>query len=177
MWKTIKVGVATLVVALMIVLAGVVGYAINDGDGSSPDGGSTTTIGTDGEFTIIADAPKIQGGDNAGPGPGTLARAGLAACLAQGYATMFALRDVPFDRLSVEVQSDSNVANWFGIEGTTPGFQEIRHVVNVESPADPTEIMAAIDANDAGSTILNSFKKPINSKREVHINQQRDAAE
>ena len=63
MWKTTKIGVATLVVALMIVLAGVVGYAINDGDGSSPSGGSTTTIGTDGEFSILEEIMEILGED------------------------------------------------------------------------------------------------------------------
>ena len=132
---------------------------------------------TDGEFTIMADAPKTSGGDNTAPSPGGLARASLAACLAQGYAVVFALRDVPFDRLSVEVQSDLNVSSFFSIEGTTPGFQEIRHVVNVDSPADPAAIMAAIDENDSGSMILNSFKNPMASKRDVRINRQRDAAE
>mgnify|MGYP003974912061 CR=1 FL=1 len=34
---------------------------------------------TDGEFTMIADLPKAMGGDNIGPSPGSLARAGLAA--------------------------------------------------------------------------------------------------
>lgn len=65
MWKTIKVGVATLVVALMIVLAGVVGYAVNDGDGSSPGGGTTTTIGSgdDGEFSILEEIMQILGED------------------------------------------------------------------------------------------------------------------
>lgn len=64
MWKTTKVGVATLVVALMIVLAGVVGYAINDGDGSSPGGGSTTTIGEGGEgFSILEEIMQILGED------------------------------------------------------------------------------------------------------------------
>ena len=64
MWKTTKIGVATLVVALMIVLAGVVGYAINDGDGSSPGGGSTTTIGAgDDGFSILEEIMQILGED------------------------------------------------------------------------------------------------------------------
>jgi carboxyl-terminal processing protease len=63
MWKTIKFGVASVIVALMIVLAGVVGYTINDGDGSSP-GGSTTTIGTDGDgFSILEEIMQILGED------------------------------------------------------------------------------------------------------------------
>ena len=64
MWKTTKIGVATLVVALMIVLAGVVGYAINDGEGASPGGGSTTTIGTgDDGFSILDEIMEILGED------------------------------------------------------------------------------------------------------------------
>mgnify|MGYP003791076479 CR=1 FL=1 len=133
---------------------------------------------TDGEFTMDADLPTAMGGDNRAPGAGTLARAGLAACLTGGYAMMFAQRDVPIDKLTVEVYSDLDYAGYFGVEGRTTGFQELRYIVHVESPADPALIVAALDEADTGSMILNSFKNPVPVKRDVHINQQRqDAAE
>ena len=49
---------------------------------------------TDGEFEFVADVPVAMGGDNAGPNAGTLARAGLAACLIGGYASFFAQRNI-----------------------------------------------------------------------------------
>ncbi|MFP6774037.1 MAG: OsmC family protein [Alphaproteobacteria bacterium] len=133
---------------------------------------------TDGEFTMTADLPTAMGGDNLGPSAGTLARAGLAACLAGGYAMFFAQRNVPINKLSVEVQADLDFGSVFGLKDTSTGFQELRYIVNVDSPADPAEIMAAIEMNDAGSPVLQSFIKPLPAKREVRINQQRqDAAE
>ncbi|MBT3369283.1 MAG: OsmC family protein [Rhodospirillaceae bacterium] len=131
---------------------------------------------TDGEFTMIADLPKAMGGDNIGPSPGSLARAGLAACLTGGYAMYFAARDIPVDHLSVEVTADIDYGSFHGLDGTTAGFQELCYTVNVDSPADPADILAAIEVNDAGSIVLNSFTKPVPATRDVRINQQQQDA-
>ena len=133
---------------------------------------------SDGQFTVVSDQPPtVWGGDNTGPTPGFLARAGIAACLAQGYALFFAHRDIPFERLSVEVQSDTNASSVFGADGVTPGFQELRHIINVESSADPAAIQAAIDETEAGSIVLQSFARAVACKGEVRLNQYQEAAE
>ncbi|MCH8815288.1 MAG: S41 family peptidase [Chloroflexi bacterium] len=60
MWKTVKLSFAALTVVLMIVLAGVVGYAINDGEGSSTGSGSSTTIDVSGDgFSILDEIMEI----------------------------------------------------------------------------------------------------------------------
>jgi hypothetical protein len=46
----------------------------------------------------------------------------------------------------------------------------------VDSPADPADILAAIEVNDAGSIVLNSFTKPVPATRDVRINQQQQDA-
>ncbi|MFQ5473553.1 MAG: hypothetical protein ACE5FA_11820, partial [Dehalococcoidia bacterium] len=64
MWKTVKLSFASLTVALMIVLAGVVGYAINDGDGSPTGGGPSTTVDvSDDGFSILDEIMQILGED------------------------------------------------------------------------------------------------------------------
>jgi uncharacterized OsmC-like protein len=133
---------------------------------------------TDGEFTVVSDhPPAVWAGENSGPTPGFFARAGLAACLAQGYALIFAHRDIQFDKMTVEVESDANIASFFRIGDIESGFQELRYVVHVDSQADPATVEEAIKASDAGSPVLNSFLKPVTINRDVRINHQQDAAE
>lgn len=133
---------------------------------------------SDGKFTVVSDQPAaVWGGSDTGPTPGFLVRAGIAGCLAQGYALFFAHRDIPFDKLSVEIQSDANASSIFGVEGVTPGFHEIRHIVNVESSADPAAIQAAIKETEAGSIVLQSIARSVACKGEVRINQHQEAAE
>jgi len=60
MWKTVKLSFAAVAVALMIVLAGVVGFALNDGEGSSSGGAPVANIDvSDDGFSILEEIMQI----------------------------------------------------------------------------------------------------------------------
>ena len=63
MWKAVKWSMASLVVVLAIVLAGVVGYALNDGESASGSV-STSQDGSGGDgFEILDEIYDILGED------------------------------------------------------------------------------------------------------------------
>jgi len=60
MWKTVKLSFAAVAVALMIVLAGVVGFALNDGEGSSSGDAPVANIDvSDDGFSILEEIMQI----------------------------------------------------------------------------------------------------------------------
>lgn len=123
----------------------------------------------EGPWKIVADMGEKSGGTNAGPNPGFLGRAALGSCLAVGYILWAAKRDLPLTSLEVEVQADFDSRSYHGIGEAKPGYEQVRYVVRIESPAPEEEIRAVLDEADAHSDYLAVFALPQDVRREVEI--------
>jgi uncharacterized OsmC-like protein len=130
---------------------------------------------TDGPFTLTVGMTEKYGGTNAGPNPGVLGRAALASCMVVDYAMWAARMGIQVDSLEVEVQADYDVRGELGVEPEEgegplrPGYQEMRYVVTVESPAPEEALMEWLDQGDRTSPYLDMFANATPVKREVRI--------
>ena len=124
----------------------------------------------DGGWKLIADESIKDGGNGEGPDPGVYGRAALGACVAMGYAMWAAVKDVPVDRIEVEVEADYDASGMFGLDdGVAPGWHAMRYNVLIESTAPEDEIQRLIDYADAHSSLLDSFVRAVPVRRELRI--------
>lgn len=128
--------------------------------------GTTCEVSGSG-WTLTADVGLNDGGNNAGPGPGVYSRAALGSCLAIGYVTWAAVRDIPLDYLRVEVETDFDARGMFGIDGRPPGFSGVRYRVFIESPADASAIEQMVEEADRLSPTLADLLNPVRVEREI----------
>jgi uncharacterized OsmC-like protein len=70
--------------------------------------------------SLITDMPQSVGGDNAGPSPGWLFRAALAACEATLIAMQAARDGVSLEALNVSVDSESDDRGILGMDPNVP---------------------------------------------------------
>lgn len=115
------------------------------------------------------DIGKAEGGNDAGPGPGILERGALGSCLAIGYSQRAAMLGVPIDKIEVEVESEFDARGMLYIDDRSPGFEELRYKVFIESPARREQVMRVIEDTDNHSPVLDDFRRAIPVKREVTI--------
>jgi uncharacterized OsmC-like protein len=126
----------------------------------------------DGRWSFVADMPEKAGGGGTGPDPGVFGRAALASCLAVGYTMWAAHEGLPLTSLEVEVQADYDVRAEYGVGDGTPGYEGIRWIVRVESPAPEDRILQVLATAEARSPFLTLFREPQDVRREVRINVQ-----
>ncbi len=124
---------------------------------------------TEGPWKLTADLSEKSGGNGAGPNPGALGRAALGSCLAMTYVMWAAKYGVPLSALEVEVQADYDSRGTHGIGGVSPGYQEVRYLVTIESDAPEADILRLLDEADRHTTYLDVFRNPQNVRREVRI--------
>lgn len=117
---------------------------------------------TDGAFTLSAGMTEKYGGAGKAPNPGVLGRAGLASCLAIGYAMWAARREVPIDELTVTVEADYDVRGELGVDDSvSPAYLAVRLNVDVRSPAPEAEVEAMLVDAENHSSWLKIFTDPI----------------
>lgn len=129
----------------------------------------------EGAWKLTADLPAKLGGTGAAPTPGVFGRAALGSCLAVGYMLQAARLRVPIASLEVEVQADYDNGALFGVGQTTPGYQEVRYTVTVESTAPEHDVRRVIDEGDAHSPYLHIFANPQPCRRTVRVVSLREA--
>lgn len=123
---------------------------------------------TDGPWTMHVGMTEKYGGTGACPNPGSYGRAALASCLTIGYAMWAARLSIHLDRLEVEVQADYDVRGELGAsDEVRPGYQAVRYIVTVESPASEAEILKLLDTGDRVSSWLDDIANPVPVSREV----------
>lgn len=135
------------------------------------EGGFTAVSTEDGHRFAAGILPQL-GGDGAAPTPGVLARAALGSCCAISYALGFARAGIPLARLEVTVEADLDYRSMFAAPDAPRGFHDVRLIVEVDSPADPTAILRTLDEAEAGSFVLATFTQPTAVARTVRINGQ-----
>jgi uncharacterized OsmC-like protein len=125
----------------------------------------------DGRWSFTADMSEKAGGAAQGPDPGVLGRAGLGSCLAVGYSMWAAHAGVPLTSLEVEVQADYDARAEYGVGDGRPGYEALRWIVRVESPAPEEKVRQVLATAEARSPWLALLRNPQELRREVHINQ------
>lgn len=126
-------------------------------------------------WTFTADIGEMEGGNDAGPGPGILQRGAIGSCLAIGYAKWAAWLDVPIENIEVDVQAKVDVRGSYGIDGVSPAHKRMKYIVRIESPSPVDKIYEVIEKADAHSPILMDTKKPVQIEREVTITNKQKA--
>lgn len=125
----------------------------------------------DGAWRLAADMPTKAGGEETAPTPGVLGRGALASCIAISIASWAARRDVPIEAVQVEVQADFDARGELGMDDSIPpGYQEVRYVISVKSPAPPNAVAELIDIAERYSPYADVFARAQTMKRVVRVN-------
>lgn len=85
-------------------------------------------------FVLEGDEPPVLLGSNKGPNAVELLLQALAFCYAVGYVANAAAKGIEIDRMEYEIEGDFDVRSFLGLDGTRPGFTEIRAKGIVSSP-------------------------------------------
>jgi uncharacterized OsmC-like protein len=116
----------------------------------------------EGPWSLVAGMTEKYGGGNEGPNPGVYGRAALGSCLAIGYSMWAARLGVAIDALDIEVHADYDVRGELGADDAVrPGYQQIRYVVSVSSPASPEQIERWLDIADRYSSWRDNIANPV----------------
>jgi uncharacterized OsmC-like protein len=125
---------------------------------------------TEGPWSLTAGMTAKYGGTNEGPNPGVLGRAALGACLALGYGMWAARLGVPIATLDVEVHADYDVRGELGADTTVrPGYQAIRYIVSLTSPAPEADVRHMVETADRHSSWRDVIANPVPLTRELRI--------
>jgi putative redox protein len=99
-----------------------------------------------GAHLLVVDQPTVLGGDDAGPNPGDLIRAALAACLAQTYTLHAARFGVVLHGVEVAVETEIDLRAMCGLGmDQTPGFGAVRYTTTLttDAPVDQVQELVA----------------------------------
>lgn len=126
----------------------------------------------EGPWKLTIDMPRIVGGNEQGPSPGTLGRGALGGCLLVSCMMRAAALDIPIESLEVEVQADYDDRALVGAadpDEAPPGYTEVRYIVRVRSNAPEADILRMLDDGGERSPYQGVFTRPQTIRREVHI--------
>jgi uncharacterized OsmC-like protein len=124
-----------------------------------------------GGWTIASDLRPAVGGEGSAPTPTVLLSSALGACLAMGYQLRAAEYGVELTSVRVTVETGSDVRGMLQCDAAvTPGFTEIRYRVELESPADTSDLERIVDVADRLSPVLEALKRVNRVERTVSIN-------
>jgi uncharacterized OsmC-like protein len=124
----------------------------------------------EGPWRFAADLPRKVGGDDSAPTPGALGRGALASCLTIGIASWAARLGVPLDAVEVEVEADFDARGELGMDGVPPGYQEVRYLVAIVSPAPKDELERLLAIAERASPYLDIFGRPMALRRTLRLN-------
>jgi uncharacterized OsmC-like protein len=125
----------------------------------------------EGAWKLVAGMTEKYGGTNDGPNPGVYGRAALGSCLALGYAMWAARLNVPIDSLEIEIHADYDVRGELGVsDDVRPGYEQIRYVVNVSSPASTEAVEQWLDTADRYSSWRDNIANAVPLVCERRIN-------
>ena len=124
----------------------------------------------EGTWQLAADMPSEAGGNNTAPTPGMLGRGALASCLAIGIRIWAARMDVPIDSLEVEVQADFDARGELGIGEMPAGYQEVRYLISIDSPAAVETLAELLATAERHSPYLDVFCRAQPTKRVLRVN-------
>lgn len=125
----------------------------------------------DGPWTLAADMPVKVGGEETAPTPGALGRGALASCVAITIAAWAARWEIPLEAVQVEIQAEFDARGELGMDDSIPpGYEEVRYVISIESPASEEVIAELIATAERYSPYVDVFARGQTMKRIVRLN-------
>ena len=125
---------------------------------------------SDGARQFVADLGPGQGGEDLGPDPGVLIRAGLAACLVSGYQLWAAHMGITLDDVEVTIATDYDARGMHGVgEGIPPGYLGVRVSVRIASAAPEARVREMVEHADRVSPLLYDFRTALEVVSDVEI--------
>ena len=134
-------------------------------------GGSIACDIEDGPWKLVGDESPGDGGEGLGPDPGVFGRAALGSCLAIGYAMWAKYLEVPVDNIEVLVEADYDARGILGVDDSvSPGWQAMRYIVNIRSPAPEEAVRQMVEHADKHSSLLDAFLRAVPVSADIRIN-------
>ena len=113
-------------------------------------------------FVLEGDEPPVLLGGNAGPNAVEFVLAGLASCLAVGFAYNAAAQGIRIEEMSLRLEGDIDLQGFLGLsEAIRPGYRNIRASCRIKSDA-PREKLLALGAYvQKTSPVLDIIRNPV----------------
>lgn len=113
-------------------------------------------------FIVEGDEPPVLLGGNAGPNAVELVLAGLASCLAVGFAYNAAVRGIQVEELNFHIDGDIDLHGFLGLsEKVRPGYQNIRVTCRVKSDASHEKLVELCEHVQNTSPVLDIVRNPV----------------
>ena len=113
-------------------------------------------------FTLTDDEPESLGGTDTGPNPVELILGALASCQEITYRAFADALEIPLDGVSVRIEGDLDLRGFFAVDDDVrAGFQDIRGIVELDSPASEEELARLTQIVDAHCPVLDILRAPV----------------
>ena len=90
--------------------------------------------------------------------------------LPAGIASWAARLGVPLEAVEVEVEADFDARGELGMDGVAPGYQEVRYLVAIASPAPRDEVDRLLATAERASPYLDIFGREVALRRTLRLN-------
>ncbi|MFT5181224.1 MAG: putative redox protein [Alphaproteobacteria bacterium] len=119
-------------------------------------------------FTLTIDEPESLGGSDTGPNPVELILGALASCQEITYRAFAEALEIPLDGVSVRIEGDLDLRGFFAVDDDVrAGFQDIRGIVELDSPASEEELARLKKIVDAHCPVLDMLRQPVPVSLEI----------
>jgi uncharacterized OsmC-like protein len=109
-------------------------------------------------------------GSNKGPNAVELLLQGLAFCYAVGFVANASARGIEIESMEYEIEGDFDVHSFLGLDGSRPGFSEIRAKGKVSSPnATAGELEELCQYVQDTSPVRDSLAHPVPVKTTLEV--------
>lgn len=113
-------------------------------------------------FVIEGDEPPVLLGGNAGPNAVEIVLAGLASCLAVGFAYNAAVQGIRLEGLSLRLEGDIDLQGFLGLSAAVrPGYRNIRVSCHVKSDAPRDRLLPLSEYVQRTSPVLDIIRNPV----------------
>jgi len=120
----------------------------------------STTHTTDGQM-VISDEPKRYGGEEMGTTPEDLLLAAVGACLVNTYMAALSAAHIHVESLRMNVSGRVNFRTAFGLEAGTPGYENIKIVVDIQTDAPAEKVTALMEKVFPTAPIPDTIMRPV----------------
>ena len=122
------------------------------------------------DFHLTTDEPASLGGLDTAPNPVELVLAALGTCQEVVYSAYASILGIPLNSVKINVRGSLDLQGLFALDANTAsGFEEIVYDTYIDSPADEATIQRLVDAVTAHCPVLDTLKRPIPVKGEIHL--------
>ncbi len=113
-------------------------------------------------FVLEGDEPPVLLGGNAGPNAVEIVLAGLASCLAVGFAYNAAAQGIRIEEMNLRLEGDIDLQGFLGLSDTVrPGYRNILVSCRIRSDAPREKLLALGEYVQKTSPVLDIIRNPV----------------